>query len=62
VVSFSYSRKDTSTTTPVLINVADRLASVASSSEDEGVLGLPGFEIATVISVLFATSFVRRKV
>jgi len=62
VVSFSYSRKDTSTTTPVLINIADRLASVASASEDEGVLGLPGFELATVISALIFTGFIRRKV
>ena len=62
VISFSYSRKDTSTTTPVLINVADRLVSSASVSEDEGLLGLPGFEIITVISALALTGFIRRKV
>ena len=62
VISFSYSRKDTSTTTPVLINVADRLVSSASASEDEGLLGLPGFEFITVISALAFTGFFRRKV
>ncbi|MFL2943953.1 MAG: hypothetical protein ACJZ2J_01300 [Candidatus Poseidoniales archaeon] len=62
IVSFSYSRKDASTTTPVLINVADRLASTVSTAEDEGILGLPGFEITAVISALIATSFIRRKV
>tara|TARA_B100001989_G_scaffold145868_1_gene103890 strand:+ start:1571 stop:2665 length:1095 start_codon:yes stop_codon:yes gene_type:complete len=62
IISFSYSRKDTSTTTPVLINVADRLASSVSTSEDEGVLGLPGFEFVIVISALVLTSFIRRKV
>ena len=62
IISFSYSRKDTSTTTPVLINVADRLASSVSTSEDEGVLGLPGFELVIVVSALVLTSFIRRKV
>lgn len=62
VISFSYSRKDTSTTVPVLINVADRLVSGSSGEEDEGVLGLPGFELVSVISALFTISFFRRKV
>ena len=62
IISFSYCRKDTSTTTPVLINVADRLASSVSTSEDEGVLGLPGFELVIVVSALVLTSFIRRKV
>ena len=62
IISFSYSRKDTSTTTPVLINVADRLASSVSTSEDEGVLGLPGFELVIVVSALVLTGFIRRKV
>ena len=62
VVSFSYSRKDTSTTTPILLNVADRLSSSTSSSEDEGILGLPGFEFASVICAVTLTGFIRRKV
>ena len=62
IVSFSYSRKDTSTTTPILVNVADRLTSSTSSSEDEGILGLPGFEFASVICAVTLTGFIRRKV
>ena len=62
MVSFSYCKKDTSTTAPIMINVADRLASSVSSSEDEGVLGLPGFEFASVICALALSGFVRRKV
>ena len=62
IVSFSYCKKDTSTTAPLVINVADRLASTVSTAEEDGILGLPGFEFTAVISVLFATSFVRRKV
>ena len=63
IVSFSYSRKDTSTTQPILVNIAENLAAGSSTGEeDEGLLGMPGFEFATVISALFATSFIRRKV
>ena len=36
--------------------------SEASVSEDEGLLGLPGFEFITVISALALTGFIRRKV
>ena len=62
-MSFSYSRKDTSTTQPILVNIADNLVVGGSGdAEDGGVLGLPGFEFAAVISALFATSFIRRKV
>jgi len=62
IISFSYSRKDSSTTEPILINIADKLISGSETTEEEGLLGLPGFELATVISALFATSFIRRKV
>jgi len=62
IISFSYSRKDSSTTEPILVNVVDRLVSGSGTTEDEGLLGLPGFEFITVISALFATSFIRRKV
>jgi len=63
IVSFSYSRKDTSTTQPILVNIAENLAAgSAAGEEDGGLLGMPGFELATVISALFATSFIRRKV
>tara|TARA_B100000676_G_scaffold301895_1_gene349747 strand:- start:1287 stop:2381 length:1095 start_codon:yes stop_codon:yes gene_type:complete len=62
IVSFSYSRKDTSTTAPILVNVADRLASSASTSEDDGILGLPGFEFASVICAIALAGFIRRKV
>ena len=63
VISFSYSKKDTSTTSPTLVNIADRLVVNSAGDEEEGgLLGLPGFEFATVISALFATSFIRRKV
>ena len=62
-MSFSYSRKDTSTTQPILVNIAENLAAgSAAGEEDGGLLGMPGFEFATVISALFATSFIRRKV
>ncbi|MDG1544848.1 MAG: hypothetical protein P8R32_01170 [Candidatus Poseidoniia archaeon] len=63
VVSFSYSKKDTSTTTPILLNIADKLAvNTAGEEDDGGLLGLPGFEVTTVITALFAASFLRRKV
>ncbi len=63
IVSFSYSRKDTSTTQPILVNIAENLAAGSAAGEEEGgLLGMPGFEFATVISALFATSFIRRKV
>ena len=63
VVSFSYSKKETSTTTPILLNIADKLV-VNSAGEEEngGLLGLPGFEFAAVISALLFTGFIRRKV
>ena len=63
VVSFSYSKKDTSTTTPILLNVADKLVvNNAGGEDDSGILGLPGFEFISIVSVLFATVFFRRKV
>ena len=60
MISFSYARKSSSTAEPIMINVADRLIS-SSGDEEEGAL-LPGFEFAAVISALFVTSFIRRKV
>ena len=62
IVSFSYCKKETSTTTPIIMNVADRLTSTVSNAEEEGILGLPGFEFAAVISALTFTSYIRRKV
>ena len=61
VISFSYSKKDTSTTTPILLNIADKLVlNNVGGEEDSGLL--PGFEFATVLSVLVLTVFIRRKV
>ena len=62
IVSFSYSIKDTSTTEPILINIAERLNSIDNTADEEGILGLPGFEFATVLSALVLTGFIRRKV
>ncbi len=62
MISFSYARESSSTVEPTMINVGDRLVGSSSSEDDGGALGLPGFEFATVISALFATSFIRRKV
>ena len=63
IVSFSYSRKDTSTTNPILVKIADRLVSGSASGEEEGgLLGLPGFEFGLVLSCLIGVSFSRRKV
>ena len=63
IVSFSYSRKDTSTTNPILVKIADRLVSGSASGEEEGgLLGLPGFEFVLVLSCLIGVSFSRRKV
>ena len=61
VISFSYSKKDTSTTTPILLNIADKLVlNNVGGEEDAGLL--PGFEFVVVISVLVLTGFIRRKV
>ena len=61
VISFSYSKKDTSTTTPILLNIADKLVlNNVGGEEDAGLL--PGFEFATVLSALVLTGFIRRKV
>ena len=61
VISFSLARIG-SVTPQIQINVADILIEGSSAAEDEGILGLPGFEITAVISALFVTSFLRRKV
>ena len=63
IVSFSYSKKDTSTTTPILLNIAEKLVvNSAGEEEDSGLLGMPGFEFVAVISALLFTGFIRRKV
>ena len=62
-ISFSYSKKDTSTTSPILLNVADKLVvNSGGAAEDEGLLGLPGFEFTAVISMLLLVGLSRRKV
>ena len=61
VISFSYSKKDTSTTTPILLNIADKLVlNNVGGEEDAGLL--PGFEFVVVVSALVLTGFIRRKV
>ena len=61
VISFSLARVGSSTP-QIQINVADILIEGTGNTEDEGILGLPGFELVSVISALFAISFFRRKV
>ena len=61
VISFSYSKKDTSTTTPILLNIADKLVLNNVGGEEEAGL-LPGFEFVIVVSALVLTGFIRRKV
>lgn len=64
IISFSYSRKTSSTTEPTMINVMENLGpnSVGSSEDDEGLLGLPGFNsILAIFSIIFI-SFCRREV
>jgi len=61
VICFSLS-SIASSAPQIQIKVADILIAGSETTEDEGLLGLPGFEFATVITALFATSFIRRKV
>ncbi|MEC7976976.1 MAG: hypothetical protein VX129_03150 [Candidatus Thermoplasmatota archaeon] len=61
VISFSFARLG-SVTPQIQINVADILIEGSDNTEDEGILGLPGFEFVVVISALVFTSFIRRKV
>ena len=61
VISFSYSKKDTSTTTPILLNIADKLVLNNVGGEEEAGL-LPGFELVVVVSALVLTGYIRRKV
>jgi hypothetical protein len=51
IISFSYARKESTTVEPILINIADRLLmGTGFDAEEEGVLGLPGFEL--IIGIL----------
>jgi len=61
VVCFSLSSL-ASSAPQIKVNVADILIAGSGTTEDEGLLGLPGFEFAAVISALIFTSFIRRKV
>ena len=61
VISFSFARLG-SVTPQIQINVADILIEGSDNTENEGILGLPGFEFVVVISALVFTSFIRRKV
>ena len=60
IISFSLARVG-SITPQIQINVADILIEGSATEENEGILGLPGFEITAVISAIFATSFLREK-
>ena len=61
VISFSLARVGSSAP-QIQNNVADILIEGTGNTEDEGILGLPGFECITVISALALTGFIRRKV
>ena len=61
VISFSLARVG-SVTPQIQVNVADILSTNVETEEDNGLLGLPGFEFATVLSALILTGLIRRKV
>jgi len=61
VISFSLARVG-SVTPQIQVNVADILSANIDREEDKGLLGLPGFEFATVLSALILTGLIRRKV
>ena len=61
VICFSLSSL-ASSAPQIQINVADILIEGTGNTEDEGILGLPGFGLISVISALLAISFFRRKV
>ena len=62
IISFSYARKGSTTAEPTLINVADRLLTgTESGAEEEGILGLPGFELIIGILSLTLVSCYKRE-
>ena len=60
-ISFSYGRKDSSTTEPVNINVADKLI-IMSDSTDDSALPVPGFNLIFAIISLVLVTKLRREV
>ena len=63
VISFSLGRKISSTTEPIIINVADRLMPNSGVSENEGsILDLSGFNLIITILSISLISYLRREV
>ena len=62
IISFSYSRKDASTTPPTSINIGD-LPILKTDTDDNGLLpeSLPGFEILVSILAIIVVSLRRRE-
>ena len=61
-ISFSLTKKSSQAAPPILINTADILTQSEGDSEEEGVLGLPGFNVIFALISLVLVSKLRREV
>ena len=61
-ISFSLTKKSSQAAPPILINTADILTQSEEDSEEEGVLGLPGFNLIFALISLILVTKLRREV
>jgi len=61
-ISFSLTKKSSQAAPPILINTADILTQSEGDSEEEGILGLPGFNLIFALISLVLVTKLRREV
>ena len=61
-ISFSLTKKSSQAAPPIIINTVDILTQSEGDSEEEGVLGLPGFNLIFALISLVLVTKLRREV